>query len=112
MSRLIVATVAISYATAFVAHPTPLVPSSTSFAADMAPRHAAAIASGLQQSGAVVDCGCEEEDSSILMNDVRVSGATLRGMELADASGARVLSGSYMGDPEGQAVVVFLRHMG
>lgn len=57
------------------------------------------------------DCGCAEDAGSILMNGVRVSGATLRATELADVSGARRTVGSVIG-AEGKAVVVFLRHLG
>jgi len=66
------------------------------------------------------DCGCDEPEGvvvptgsgSVLMNDVRVTGTTLRGMELADASGNRVQTGSLLGAVDSRAVVVFLRHLG
>ena len=64
---------------------------------------------------AEADCGCEEGvvvPSGILMNDVRVTGSTLRGMTLADAGGQRVESGSLLGAEDGRAIVVFLRHLG
>jgi hypothetical protein len=49
--------------------------------------------------------------AGVLMNDVPVTGSTLRSMDLADASGARVRVDSLIGT-EGKAVVVFLRHLG
>lgn len=66
------------------------------------------------------DCGCEEPagvvvptdaDVGVVMNDVRVTGATLRATELVDASGVRKTIGSVVGE-EGKAVVIFLRHLG
>ena len=62
--------------------------------------------------GAVAeDCGCAEESGGVLMNDVRVTGRTLRNTLLADANGGRSSVGEVIGD-EGKAVVVFLRHLG
>ena len=62
--------------------------------------------------GAVVeDCGCAEEAGGVLMNDVRVTGRTLRSTVLADVNGGRSSVGDVIGD-EGKAVVVFLRHLG
>jgi len=55
------------------------------------------------------DCGCEE--GGVLMNDVRVTGRTLRSTVLADANGSRSSVGEVIGD-EGKAVVIFLRHLG
>jgi len=69
---------------------------------------------------ATEDCGCDEEaagvvvptsSEGVLMNDVRVTGATLRATELVDASGVRKTIGSVVGE-EGKAVVIFLRHLG
>jgi len=68
---------------------------------------------------AATDCGCEEaagvvvptSSEGVLMNDVRVTGATLRATELVDASGVRKTIGSVVGE-EGMAVVIFLRHLG
>ena len=71
-------------------------------------------------AAATEDCGCEDgtvgvvaptKFEGVVMNDVRVSGATLRATELVDARGARASVGSVIGD-EGKAVVVFLRHLG
>ena len=45
------------------------------------------------------------------MNDVAVSGATLRSMVLANSDGERVAAETLIGT-EGKAVVVFLRHLG
>jgi len=53
-----------------------------------------------------------EEDGAVMVNNVRVTGDTLRSMVLADADGARVRSGSLLGAQDGRAVVVFLRHLG
>ena len=59
-----------------------------------------------------MDMPCAEPDvGGVLMNDVPISGATLRSMELADATGARVRAGSLIGE-DGKAVVIFLRHLG
>jgi len=55
------------------------------------------------------DCGC---GSGVSMNDVQVSAATLRGMDLANMDGERVQSGSLLGSADGRSVVVFLRHLG
>ena len=46
-----------------------------------------------------------------MMNDVRVTGATLRATELADAAGTPKTIGSVVGE-DGKAVVIFLRHLG
>tara|TARA_B100000513_G_scaffold195585_1_gene126597 strand:- start:2960 stop:3346 length:387 start_codon:yes stop_codon:yes gene_type:complete len=58
---------------------------------------------------------CEEEEcalpSGIYVNDVLVSGETLRSMELLDARGSLTRASSIIGD-EGSAVVIFLRHLG
>jgi len=54
---------------------------------------------------------CAAPEYGVLMNDVPVTGSTLRSMDLADASGARVRVDSLIGT-EGKAVVVFLRHLG
>jgi len=62
-------------------------------------------------SDVVEDCGCAEETGGVLMNDVRVTGSTLRSTVLADVNGGRSSVGSVIGD-EGKAVVVFLRHLG
>jgi len=66
----------------------------------------------------VEDCGCEDvgmvvptNNVGVVMNDVRVTGATLRATELVDAPGARATIGSMVGE-EGKAVIVFLRHLG
>ena len=62
--------------------------------------------------GAVAeDCGCAEESGGVLMNDVRVTGRTLRNTVLADVNGGRSSVGEVIGD-EGKAVVIFLRHLG
>lgn len=45
------------------------------------------------------------------MNDVAVSGASLRSMVLADVAGERVAAETLIGT-QGKAVVVFLRHLG
>ena len=60
---------------------------------------------------AELPCAQPDAPGGVLMNDVLITGTTLRSMTLADASGARVRSGSLLGD-EGRAVVVFLRHLG
>ena len=58
------------------------------------------------------DCGCEASSAdSVMMNDVRVTGNTLRSMTLSDVNGERVTADSLIGK-EGKAVVVFLRHLG
>jgi len=54
---------------------------------------------------------CAQPEFGVLMNDVPVSAATLRSMDLADATGTRVRSGSLIGYRE-KAIVVFLRHLG
>ena len=48
---------------------------------------------------------------SVLMNDVQVTGATLRSTELATQTGGRATIGSMIGE-DGKAVVIFLRHLG
>ena len=65
------------------------------------------------------DCGCADDTTgivvptgSVVMNDVRVSGSSLRKMELRDADDASVSAGSLLGPAQGKAVVVFLRHLG
>jgi len=60
---------------------------------------------------AAAEMPCAAPDTGVLMNDVPVSGATLRSMDLADRQGARVRSSSLIGE-DGKAVVVFLRHLG
>ena len=58
------------------------------------------------------DCGCAEpEPQGVLMNDVQVTGRTLRDTVLADVNGQRMALKDVIGD-EGKAVVVFLRHLG
>ena len=63
------------------------------------------------------DCGCEPSGvvvrtpKSVLMNDVQVTGATLRSTELATQTGGRATIGSMIGE-DGKAVVIFLRHLG
>lgn len=65
------------------------------------------------------DCGCTDvmqgnvvpTATSVLMNDVRVTGASLRSLEASDANGNRVLATSLIGE-DGPAVIVFLRHLG
>jgi len=47
----------------------------------------------------------------VLMNDVPISGTTLRSMTLADARGDRVSTSTLIGE-DGKAVVIFLRHLG
>ena len=73
-----------------------------------------------------VDCGCDSPLATdaagkvvptstgaggIVMNDVRVTGDTLRSMVLSDVDGASVRPSELIGE-EGRAVVVFLRHLG
>jgi len=55
------------------------------------------------------DCGCPEP-IAYRMNGVSVTGATLRGMELADRIGVRTRASELLGE-DGPAVVVFLRHL-
>ena len=68
-------------------------------------------------SDLVEDCGCEPSGvvvptpKSVLMNDVQVTGATLRSTELATQTGGRATIGSMIGE-DGKAVVIFLRHLG
>lgn len=59
------------------------------------------------------DCGCAEPElsSGVLMNDVLITGRTLRDTVLADVNGGRTALKDVIGD-EGKAVVVFLRHLG
>ena len=61
-------------------------------------------------SGVDADCGCAEPQG-VVMNDVRVTGRTLRSMVLANADGNREPVCSAIGD-EGKAAVIFLRHLG
>lgn len=56
-------------------------------------------------------CGCEESPGGVMMNDVRVTGETLRSMVLADRTGDRVAAETLIGNG-GKAVVIFLRHLG
>lgn len=74
----------------------------------------------VESSAAAEDCGCETDtaegvvvptDSGVLMNDVRVTGASLRSTVLANVDGARVSVGDVIGE-DGKAVIVFLRHLG
>ena len=54
--------------------------------------------------GAVAeDCGCAEESGGVLMNDVRVTGRTLRNTLLADANGGRSSVGGVRGAPRERA---------
>lgn len=55
------------------------------------------------------DCGCD--DPGILMNDVSVSGSSLRAMTLVDQNGKQVQASSLLGE-DGKAVVVFGRYLG
>ena len=70
-----------------------------------------------EMAGAVVptkqgeDCGCAEPPQGVMMNDVRVTGRTLRDTVLADVNGDRTALKDVIG-AEGKAVVVFLRHLG
>ena len=64
------------------------------------------------------DCGCAEEvagvvtpTNGVMMNSVRVTGATLRGTELVNSRGTPTTVGSVIGE-DGKAVVIFLRHLG
>ena len=63
------------------------------------------------------DCGCDAPEGvvvptgDVVMNDVRVSGSSLRAMQLTGVDGESVEVGSLIGT-EGKAVVVFLRHLG
>merc|ERR1712087_587356 len=56
-------------------------------------------------------CGCEESPGGVMMNDVRVTGETLRSIVLADRTGDRVAAETLIGNG-GKAVVIFLRHLG
>jgi len=71
--------------------------------------------SAQQQQQAVTDCGCEGGDVEGVVTPttglLEVRGSTLRELELADTTGARVPMSSLIGE-EGKAVVVFLRHLG
>jgi len=58
----------------------------------------------------VAPCGCAAADA-ISMNDVSVSGRTLRSTELKNVGGDSVPVSSLIGE-DGKAVVVFLRHLG
>ena len=53
----------------------------------------------------------QPNEGGVLMNDVPISGTTLRTMELADANGGRARASDLIGE-DGKAVVVFLRHLG
>jgi len=79
----------------------------------------------LSQQTTEEDCGCESaagaltdrgvvvpsSSGSVFMNDVAVSGASLRSMVLADVAGERMAAETLIGT-QGKAVVVFLRHLG
>ena len=81
----------------------------------------------LQEAAEQKDCACPDTDGElatnvagvvvptefkgVTMNDVRVSGATLRSTELVNARGTRETIGNVIG-ADGKAVVVFLRHLG
>mmetsp|Transcript_27316 Transcript_27316/g.45555 ORF Transcript_27316/g.45555 Transcript_27316/m.45555 type:complete len:112 (-) Transcript_27316:729-1064(-) len=72
------------------------------------------LAQGSPVSVGAPDCGCElGEDGagSVMMNDVRVSGSTLRSIVLTDKSGDRASVESVIGS-KGKGVIVFLRHLG
>jgi len=72
--------------------------------------------------GAAADCGCEPSlgetigkvmpTGATVMNGVRVTGSTLRSIELTDSSGRRVRVGDVMGGSDAKALVIFLRHLG
>ena len=65
------------------------------------------LAEGANDAG----CGCEEASGGVMMNEVRVTGETLRSMVLADRTGNRVTAETLIGS-DGKAVVCFLRHLG
>ena len=93
------------------------------YAAAAAPRRLAPLQMNVEPTPAAsADCGCTDEvagvvmptgntEGTVMVNDVLVSGATLRATELADVTGARATVSSVLGT-EGKAVVVFLRHLG
>ena len=105
------------------------VPTSTSFSIAVSNRPAVFVTlaaplqlSELAPTGAAAaatdeDCGCEPSGvvvptpKGVLMNDVQVTGATLRSTELATQTGGRATIGSMIGE-DGKAVVIFLRHLG
>ena len=78
----------------------------------------------MSSDASVEDCGCKDAatetaqgvvlptDSGVLMNDVRVTGSSLRSTVLADVSGDRVSIGDAIGTDGKKAVIVFLRHLG
>jgi len=73
--------------------------------------HLRAVALQLSAAAAeVAPCGCAAADA-ISMNDVSVSGRTLRSTELKNVGGDSVPVSSLIGE-DGKAVVVFLRHLG
>jgi len=53
----------------------------------------------------------QPDEGGVLMNNVPISGTTLRSMTLADARGDRVSTSTLIGE-DGKAVVIFLRHLG
>jgi len=59
---------------------------------------------------ACVEAACDSP-AGIYVNDVLVSGTSLRSMTLENAQGGLARAGDIIGD-EGTAVVVFLRHLG
>lgn len=86
-----------------------LVTPSASFAAVSGSRFSHA--QTLAMSHVMSDCGCTDvAEAGVVMNDVLVTGATLRSTELFDARGEQRSVGSVIGD--GKAVVIFLRHLG
>jgi len=99
----------------------------TTFVAVTHPRHLTLRSSPLiltEPSKVAEDCGCADVTAdatgvgvptatkgSIVMNDVRITGSSLRSTELVDARGRPATVGSVIGE-DGRAVVVFLRHLG
>ena len=65
----------------------------------------------LEKLGTAMVSGNLGTGKSVLMNDVQVTGATLRSTELATQTGGRATIGSMIGE-DGKAVVIFLRHLG
>jgi len=82
-------------------------PATTTSAASLA-RH---VPLCLSAEASALPCAQPSATEGIIMNDVRVTGATLRATELADVRGARVPVSSVVGE-QGKAVIVFLRHLG
>jgi len=52
------------------------------------------------------------DDEPAVSDDSRVTGTTLRSIQLKDVNGRTVEMKDYMGGADGKAVVVFLRHLG